>query len=132
MTDIPRYTAHPGYVTPARQGELCFYKDLEALRKRVEELEEYIRQHVGVTWPAGYRRITDDQIDAAWRFVQVNLEIGSREWHVAMGVFKRINIVRCEGCKGTGWTPTDVCADDKCQCPNCNGHGWVVKDEKLK
>jgi len=76
--------------------------EFDGLGKRVEELEDYIRQHVGVTWPAGYRRITDKQIDAAVERVR-EIEMSDRPWS-AWDVINPLGIIQ-------------------------DGHGWVVKDE---
>jgi len=109
---------------------------IEDLEKRVEELEDYIRQHVGVTWPAGYRRITDEQIDAAWKLMLYPY-IDCNPDEIVKDVLEELNIVRCKECcctecwgsTGDHHTHGPLGIEYIDTCDECNGHGWVVKDE---
>ena len=69
--------------------------------------------------------ITDAQIDGAWRWALFHSEQYVRE--AIIEALRRIGIVRCEECGGSGVVadPTDDRVANKC--PTCNGHGWVKK-----
>jgi translation initiation factor 2B subunit (eIF-2B alpha/beta/delta family) len=109
--------------------------EIERLRQRIEELEEYIRQHVGVTECVDFHKISTTQIDAAWgnteklRASLKNLgqfEIESLICNVREELMKELSIVRCE-CPQIPKVDIGWAEGLKPVCPACNGKGWVME-----
>ena len=73
--------------------------------------------------------ITHEQIDAAWKMVRGwRYEGGTtgEDLRLWMFIFKRLGIVECEECGGSGEVKSET-APCHIGCPACNGHGWVIK-----
>ena len=81
--------------------------------------------------------ISAEQIDSAWKMVRGwRYEGGTtgEDLRLWMFIFKRLGIVECEECGGSGerdrsmyqpnGDPTDPTPDE---CPACHGHGWVME-----
>jgi len=70
--------------------------------------------------------ITDEQIDAAWKFADRDDHTACSDRNCCDGVdvLEILHIFRCEGCGGSG--ETDVAW--RTRCPDCNGHGWVKEE----
>ena len=123
--------------------EHCQCRDVEIdrLRERIEELEEINAKHVlnrieeeGKRYEIedGYI-ITRKQINAAWRYAMSVGEEYSRDRGVALEALKRIGIVRCGGCNGSGSAVHDdpECGIHEFECPTCNGHKWVKESDDV-
>lgn len=126
-------------ITTWKEEEVAWKETEAALLARVEELERQANKMTKIADKAGWNidgyHITPKMIDAAVDFTE---NIYSGEGHLSLAVaglirdylwrlLNRLNIYRCEECKGNGsvWAPWDD--NVACKCPDCNGHGWVIK-----
>jgi hypothetical protein len=96
---------------------------IEYLKARVEELEKEKPEPGMWSIPIGYH-ITDEQIDAAWKYTKEGWDCGQS----VEDALNKINIFECEGCGGEGNSYSAAEYNDK-PCPDCNGHGWVIGGE---
>lgn len=112
-----------------------WHSDRAELLKRIAELEELQRETVEEINSQKGVFITDNQIDAAWAFLQDHETIASPTSDAIHMVLEMLGIVRCDF-----ETPEEECVRGVIQhlepgdnygrnqrCPSCNGHGWVKK-----
>jgi hypothetical protein len=84
---------------------------------------------------AGLHIITDEQIDAAWKMVRGWQHGGgttTEDFRLWMMIFKRMSIVECSRCGGSGRLKrraTESALYPPQTCPRCQGHGWI-RDER--
>ena len=98
--------------------------------KRIEELHEDNDALIAQLSPKAGYFFTDEQLDAAWEYVQNILFAtkGNADFkRFAKEIFERIGVVACEECGGSGVVREhergyeDGVEDT---CPSCHGHKW--------
>jgi len=92
--------------------------EIERLRSSLEDSQsesERLRAEVVL--------LKQGQIDKAWRLAVQDETLGTTG---AFAILRKLGIVACEECGGSGWIGANEAGDTK-DCPSCHGHGWVVK-----
>jgi len=101
----------------------CVWCENERLRERVGELEQDERPIPGVF-------LSYDQIDAARVLLDTCAE---GEKVVLEAMFRFFNILRCEGCGGSGKKESRSSSMKEepmlWACPACDGHRWTIGGE---
>ena len=82
-----------------------------------KEVREHCLEHE-------YMYITKADIDAVVEFAN-SIGRGSPEWKCAWSTLKRLGIVTCEECGGSGKVyKQGIVGGYRAQCPSCHGHRW--------
>ena len=121
--DVQRYMMYYDDLVPDDKGTWIRLEDYEALRVRIEELDEDNSAMLELLSPKAGYFITDDQIDAAW------VRTTENDWSdYVPGVIDALGdfgIIACEDCGGSGDSAPMASLKPEV-CSSCHGHGWIL------